>query len=468
MDALLHDSITFIIMGASGDLTKRKLIPSIYALLHHKKIKSFAIIGAALTDTTAEEILEKAAGFIPDKKPEIWQQLVDSFSYHKADFYRDSDYQNLHEQIIAIEKEKGLAGNRIFYFATMPEHFAPITNKLAIHGMAKRNGHKQTPWTRVVYEKPFGNNFQSAQAINEQIARVFHEEQVFRIIHYLGKEIVGNIALIRFTNLFFQPLWNNQYIESVEIGINEKIGIEGRGEYYDRNGILKDVVQNHLLQMLALVAMEPPEKLIGESIRDEKAKVLKKTKVESVLLGQYEGYKEENCVNPVSKTATFAALKLSIDNDRWRGVPFFLKTGKSLPKKEAAIHIKFRQSTCLLTENCPVDSNYLTISIEPDEGFFLEINAKKPGLNYAITPVTMNFCHKSLFGPNTTEAYEALLTDVIRGDQSVFVRADEIEHAWKIIGNIDNSSVPYPYAPGSQGPQELQVWSDKMKIRWRS
>ena len=468
MDALLHDSITFIIMGASGDLTKRKLIPSIYALLHHKKIKSFAIIGAALTDTTAKEILEKAAEFIPNKKPEIWQQLIDSFSYHQADFYRDSDYQNLHEQIIRVEKEKNLAGNRIFYFATMPEHFAPITNKLAIHGMAKKNSRDQIPWTRVVYEKPFGNNFQSAQAINEQIARVFHEDQVFRIIHYLGKEIVGNITLIRFTNLFFQPLWNNQYIESVEISINEKIDIEGRGEYYDKNGALKDVVQNHLLQILALVAMEPPKKLIGESIRDEKAKVLQKTRVESVLLGQYEGYQNENHVKPDSTTPTFAALKLSIDNERWHGVPFFLKTGKALPKKEAAIHIKFKQSTCLLVENCPVDSNYLTISIEPDEGFFLEINAKKPGLNYSITPITMNFCHKSLFGPNTTQAYEALLADVIKNDQSVFVRADEIEHAWKIIENIDNSSVPYSYFSGSQGPYELQAWSDKMKIRWRS
>jgi glucose-6-phosphate 1-dehydrogenase len=463
-----HDSITFIIMGASGDLTKRKLIPAIYALLYHKKINSCAIVGAALTETTAEAILENAATFIPQRDPEVWQKLVDSFVYIRADFYRDSDYDLLHETITKIEKQKELAGNRIFYFATMPEHFAPITNKLAIHGFVKKGISPITGWTRVVYEKPFGDNFRSAQTINEQIARIFHEDQVFRIIHYLGKEIVGNIALLRFTNLFFQPLWNNQYIESIEISINEKIGIENRGEYYDKYGVLKDVVQNHLLQMLALVAMEPPTNLSGESIRDQKAAVLQKTKIDSMLLGQYQGYQQEAHVKPGSTTPTFAALKLSIDNARWKGVPFFLKTGKFLHKKEASIHIKFKQIPCLLLENCPVDSNYLTISIEPDEGFFLEINAKKPGLNYAITPVTMNFCHRSLFGPNTTQAYEALLADVIKNDQSVFVRADEIEYAWKIIEDQIENDHLYQYAPGSTGPLELQEWSKQINIRWRS
>jgi glucose-6-phosphate 1-dehydrogenase len=461
-------SVSFIIMGASGDLTKRKLIPSIYALLLHKKITSCSIIGVALTKTDKESILESARPFITHFDEAVWKQLSDAFEYYFFDFYKDLDYQALKEHIQKAEVQHQLSGNRLFYFATMPEHFAPITHKLALHKIVKPEAKNQTPWTRVVYEKPFGDNLRSAQAINEQIARVFHEDQVFRIIHYLGKEIVGNITLLRFTNLFFQPLWNNQYIESIEISINEKIGIEGRGQYYDKYGVLKDVVQNHLLQILALVAMESPDQLIGESIRDKKAAVLAQTKIDELLLGQYEGYLQEPHVAANSKTPTFAALKLSIDNDRWRGVSFFLKTGKNLHKKEASIHIKYKKIPCLLLDNCPADSNYLTISIEPDEGFYLEINAKTPGLNYSVTPVTMNFCHRALFGPNTTQAYEALLADVIRHDQSVFVRSDEIEHAWKIIENGKTTSELYLYRPGSQGPFELQKWSEKMNIRWRS
>lgn len=462
-------SVTFVIMGASGDLTKRKLIPALYKLIQHQKVASYAIVGTALTPTTAAEILESAKPFIPHLDDAVWQKMVAAFYYHPLDFNKGDDYKTLHQAITTAEQKHSLPGNRLFYLATMPEHFATITSKLAAHGIVTRHAPESETWSRVVYEKPFGDDLMSARAINEQISHVFDENQVFRIVHYLGKEIVGNIALIRFTNLFFQPLWNNNYIDSIEISINEKIGIEGRGEYYDRYGVLKDVVQNHLLQLLALVAMEPPKQLSGEDIRSAKAAVLKDTKIHDVLLGQYEGYQQEHGVPENSQTPTFAALKLSIDNDRWRGVPFFLKTGKCLAKKEASIHIKFKQAPCLLMQNCPADSNYLTISIEPEEGFFLEINAKVPGINYAVTPVKMDFCHSCLFGPNTAQAYEVLLADAIRGDQSVFVRSDEIEHAWQIVDNINlKDSTLHPYAPGSTGPRELQDWSQKMNIRWRS
>lgn len=461
---------TFVILGASGDLTKRKLVPAIYKMLEQGTLDRCLVIGSSIMDIDASAILAAAKPFIKNIKREVWKKLKEVFVYHRVDFYSARDFDSLKKKIERTEQKFGLAGNRLFYLATMPEHFEQITKMLSEKGIVKREEENAAgSWSRVIYEKPFGQNAESAEKINQAIAQVFDERQVYRIDHYLGKELVGNIALLRFTNLFLQPLWNAEYIESVQIIINEKIGIEDRGAFYDQYGALKDVVQNHMLQLVALVAMESPEKLAGEHIRQAKAEVLQKIHLGEVLLGQYEGYHQEKGVAVESTTETFAALSVTIDTPRWKGVPFYLKTGKAMKEKSASIHIKFKQVPCLLLENCPMDSNYLTINIEPDEGFFVEVNAKTPGVAYQVTPVKMEFSHKALFGPNSPAAYEVLLSDALRGDQSVFVRFDEIMYSWKMIEAINNQSLKrYSYPKGSSGPKELEDFSRKLGVKWRA
>lgn len=474
---LKNTECTFVILGATGDLTKRKLIPAIYKLIEDHKIQNFAVVGLSFIDATVATVLESSRPFMGTGVDEkIWQQLHDNSYYYTFDFYKDADFIQLKEQLIVIEQRHNLCGNRLFYLATMPEHFSIITENLAKHGIVERPQYHQQncadnshAWSRVVYEKPFGQDLASAQKINRSIADLFCESQAYRIDHYLGKELVGNIALLRFTNLIFLPLWNNQYINSVQIVLNEKIGIQGRGEYYDQYGALKDMVQNHMLQMLALVAMEAPTELSGEHIRNAKVAVLEKSTITDALLGQYEGYQQEKGVKPHSTTETFAALKLAIDNDRWRGVPFYFKTGKNLTASDVSIHIEFKMPPCLLVQDCPANPNYLTLQIQPDEGFFLELNAKVPGESYSVTPVKMDFCHSCLFGPNTAQAYEILLADCIRGDQSVFVRFDEIELSWKIIDSLNERTIPlHSYTPGTNGPEALSEWSKKHNLEWRA
>ena len=465
---------TFIILGATGDLTKRKLIPAIYKLVEDKRIEKFAIVGASLSQTTSDKILQQAKNFISKPDTKILEKIESSFYYQQLDFHTDEGYLDLKKLIVKVEKKHKLCGNKIFYLATMPEHFDIITQNLAKHKIVEKHSNKDEcencnhPWSRIVYEKPFGYDLKSAKKINRCISKLFHEKQIYRIDHFLGKELVGNIALIRFTNRIFEPLWNNKNIDSIQIILSEKIGIENRGAFYDKYGAIKDVIQNHVLQMLALVAMEAPNTLSAKPIRDAKAKILKKVKIESAILGQYEGYKKEKNVNPKSNTETFAALKATINNKRWKGVPFYLKAGKCLNEKESSIHIKFKMVKCLL-KTCPSDSNYLTISVKPDKGITLDLNAKVPGEAYKITPVQMNFCHSCIFGPNTPAAYEILLSDVIKGDQSTFVRADEIEESWKIVEQVDKSKLKvYPYKKGSNGPKELKLLDKSRIIKWRS
>ncbi len=465
------DECVFVILGATGDLTKRKLIPALYKLIASGTLSHFALVGVSLTHTTMQQVLALARPYITDINQDVWQKLEAASYYHQMDFHDQQAYASLQKLLNQIEEKHKFKGHRLFYFATMPQHFAVITENLAKYKIAQKHhkGHvtEKGTWTRVVYEKPFGFDLKSARQINRAIAQVFDEKQVFRIDHYLGKELVGNIALSRFTNQVFEPLWNKQYIDSVQIILSEDFGIEGRGAFYDSYGALKDVVQNHVLQILALIAMEVPEKFTAEHLRDLKAKVLAKVKVESVLLGQYEGYHQEKDVRPDSKTETFAALKVTINNRRWKGIPFYIKAGKYLNKEEASVHIKFKMVRCLLNF-CPMDSNYLTINIQPDEGFYLELNAKEPGVFDRVVPVKMNFSHSALFGPNTPAAYEVLLADVIRGDHFAFVRADEIELSWKIIEQIEKiKGHVYLYQRGSAGPNELTKLDPTRPIRWR-
>lgn len=451
---------SFVIMGGTGDLSKRKLIPALYNLIAQKQLTKFALLLTSFTPTTAHEILENTKPFIQNISPTVWETLVASTYYQQMDFHNEYCYPLLQARLLEIEKHHNLQGNRIFYLATMPAHFETITTFFAHHGIVNTDPEchlaHQEPWARVVYEKPFGNDLNTARKLNKSITKAFCERCVFRIDHYLGKELVGNIALTRFTNRIFEPLWNHQHIESVHIMLSETLGVEGRGAFYDTSGALKDNVQSHMLQILALIAMEAPAYLTAEYIRAAKAAVLKRVVVEDVLLGQYDGYRQEKNVHPQSQTETFAALKLKIKNRRWQGVPFFLTTGKKLHRKETRVVITFKPAKCLLNL-CPTTKNKLIINITPHEGLFLDLHVKTPRTTNHVQPVSMEFCHSCLFGPNTPEAYEVLLSDVINGDQAAFLRADEIELAWKIVAQAQQQiSKLFSYAPGSTGPQEAQ------------
>jgi glucose-6-phosphate 1-dehydrogenase len=287
--------------------------------------------------------------------------------------------------------------------------------------------------------------------------------------HYLGKELVGNIALLRFTNRILEPLWNNKNIDSVQIICDENFGIKNRGNYFDKYGAVKDMLQNHILQMLSLVAMESPKFIFGEYLRNEKVKILKKTKVKDIFLGQYEGYENEKGVAPDSKTETFFTAKLEINNRRWSGVPFFVRAGKNVNKKETVIHIRFKAVDCLLAKSCPADNNYLTIRIEPNEGFSFELNSKSLRKGFEVETVDMDYSHCCEHGINTPEAYEVLLEQAILGEQVLFVRNDEVELAWKIVDKIDRKKlIVYKYPVGSSGPKELTEWNKKNNIIWKS
>jgi glucose-6-phosphate 1-dehydrogenase len=459
---------TFIIFGATGDLAKRKLIPALYQLVAKKKLNNFAIIGVAKSSSDVHELLESARPFIERLDESMWAQLQARFFYSRLDVACAADYAHLKLIVEGVEKQFGLSGNRLIYCALAANLYCEATHQIAESGLAVRKDVKDFVWHRLVYEKPFGHDLKSAHEINACIARYFYETQIYRIDHYLTKEVVSNITLIRFTNLVFEPLWNNRYIDQVQIILSEQNGIEGRGGYYDYYGALRDVVQNHMLELLALIAMEAPEKISGDYVRAQRAKVLDTIEVVDGMLGQYEGYKNEEHVRPDSSTETFAALMLRVRNQRWAGVPFYLLTGKKMAGKETVIHLKFKQVDCLLKHGCPMESNWLTIRVWPEGTFTLTLNAKKPGFSDELVPITMDFCHSCIFGISASEAYETLLEDIMRGEQATAVRFDEIEYAWRVIDTVRDRKFPlYSYKPESSGPQEINEFERKHGMRWR-
>lgn len=466
------NDVTFILFGASGDLSKRMLLPALYDLLAKKDVNNCIVVGAAFDDITAEDILERSREFIPNIDEAVYKKLVACFYYHKLNFSKQEDYKALVTRVQELEKQHKLPGNRIAYLAAPPQFFCAITSNIGDAGLIQRsddNGHINGVWQRIVYEKPFGLDYASAQAINECILKRFNEHQIFRIDHYLTKAIVGTIALVRFTNIIFEPLWNNLYVDNVQINLVEKIGIEGRGHYYDKYGAVKDVVQNHMLQLLALIAMESPERLTGDAIRDKKAEVLKYVRPVDGILGQVDGYTNEPSIPKDSTTPTFALLRMMVDTPRWHGVPFYLKTGKELEGKDSSIHITFKRVDCPLKRIGICASNMLTIAISPKPYMSLELNIKKPGLGHQVMPVSMDFSHEKYFGPQTMQAYEVLLLEVMAGEQSISVRFDEIEYSWKVVDAIDALNMPlYSYKPGSSGPREVEELLQKYGTRWRS
>lgn len=460
---------TIILFGATGDLSKKRILPALYALIRDKKMGNFSIIGAALEDFTASHVLSECKKYVDNCDEASWADFESRFYYQKIDVTSAADFQKLADLVLVHEKENVSVGNRLIYLAVHPKFFAMITEHLAASKIINRMTQaKDNPWYRVVYEKPFGADRASAENINHSISKQLQEFQIFRVDHYLAKDIVGTLALLRFTNRIVEPLWNNENIDWVEIALSETASMDGRGAFYDTNGALKDVVQNHMLQIVALLAMEAPRYLTGDYIRDQKSLVLQKVEPIEGILGQYKGYKQEKNVNPHSTTETFAALKLMINTPRWQGVPFYLRTGKSLNKKETVITIQFKPVKCLLSTSCPSDSDYLTIRVMPEPGFSITLNVKRPGLLVEVMPVSMDFCYECKFGLVTENVYELVLQEVLSGEQAISVRFDEIEYAWDIIDRLKKLPLPlFDYEKGTQGPEELQKFAQKNNIRWR-
>ncbi|MFC5702833.1 glucose-6-phosphate dehydrogenase [Cohnella faecalis] len=475
-----HEAVYFI-FGATGDLARRKLFPALYSLYREGKLgERFAIVGLARRPRTnlqfRDDVYESIQEFCRYKPSEIeaWQSFAEHFSYQPLDIGNIDAFTGLKAHTEELEAKYSIPGNRLFYLALAPELFGTVSRNLRDGGMLESSG-----WHRLVIEKPFGYDYPSAERLNEEIRLVFKEEEVFRIDHYLGKEMVQNIEVIRFANAFFEPLWNKNHIANVQITLAETVGVEERGAYYNKSGALRDMVQNHMLQMLTMIAMEPPSRLDAEHIRDEKVKALRSIRpfeadegVRSrIVRGQYsdgsargkalKGYRNEDSVDPTSVTETFFAARVLVDNFRWAGVPFYVRTGKRLPVKSTEIVIEFKNvpNNVLFANKQDLNPNLLVIRVNPMEGIYIKINAKKPGNDMTIQPVAMEFCQSCQIGINTPEAYERLIFDAARGDHTYFTRWDELAVAWKLIDPIasawheDSSDLTF-YPAGSWGPEE--------------
>ena len=485
-----------VIFGAGGDLTKRLLFPALYNLASEKLLPaSFAVIGFArtsLTDAAFRERLESAiidaVGEDADRSHIEW--LLSRVSYLQADFADADAYARLSDRLAKIDRELGTSGNCLFYLATAPEFFQGVVEHLASAGLTREEHGR---WRRIVIEKPFGRDLASARALNAALTRLVDDRQIYRIDHYLGKETVQNIQVFRFANGMFEPIWNRRYIDHVQITVAETVGVETRGEYYDRTGALRDMVPNHLLQLLTLTAMEPPSSLSPAALHNEQAKVLQAVPPRNpddcalcAVRGQYgEGeidgrpvpaYHAEANVAPGTTTETFVALEVSIDNWRWAGVPFYLRTGKRLARRRTEVVIQFRRAPLTLFERASVhmtSADRLVLSIQPDESISLEFSAKVPGPDLVVQPVAMRFCYRDYFGLEHRTGYETLLYDAMTGDSSLFKGADIIEACWAIVDPLleawrDSSEAPARYPAGSDGPgASLQLLRHDRR-EWRS
>jgi glucose-6-phosphate 1-dehydrogenase len=452
---------SIVIFGASGDLTARKLIPALYHLFGAKQLPApFRIIGFARrekNDQQWRDELKAALQQFSRTKPvdeTIWEAFAPNLSYCQGDFSEVEAYKKLEELLASFGNEK-LRNNLLFYLATSPSQFGEVVEQLHHAGLLHLE-EKSGSWQRLVVEKPFGHDLQSAQQLNADLTRYAHERQVFRIDHYLGKETVQNILMFRFSNSIFEELWNRNTIDHIQITVSEKVGVGQRGGYYEEAGAIRDMFQNHLLQVMSLVAMEPPVTLDAEPIRDEKVKLLKSIRAltptdvaKQVVRGQYfagmidgqlrPGYRQETKVKSDSNVETYVAMKLYLDNWRWSGVPFFLRTGKSLPLSASEVRIQFRRTpNVLFAAQCgsKLEANALTLRLQPNEGISLRFNGKVPGTSLQVRPVRMNFSYDSEFGAYTPEAYERLLLEAMAGDATLFIRRDEVETAWGIVDSI--------------------------------
>jgi glucose-6-phosphate 1-dehydrogenase len=485
-----------VIFGATGDLTKRKLIPALCNLAQDNLLsKQFAIIGFATNDQTTESFRKTLADEIPkyantqiDLK--IWDWFAERIYYVKGDFQDPEAYKRLQQQIDEVDKQHSTQGNKFFYLAVAPRFFSPIVKQLGQAGLTKEeNNH----WTRVIVEKPFGHDLESARQLNQELKQVLTEKQIYRIDHYLGKETVQNLMVFRFTNNIIEPLWNRNYVDHVQITAAETVGVEHRGGFYETAGALRDMVPNHLFQLLTMTAMEPPISFDADEVRNKQAEVLHAIQppgpedvLTNMVRGQYgqgvtggqnvPDYRSEMDVAPDSNTETFVALKLQIDNWRWAGVPFYLRTGKRLAQRTTEVVIQFRRTPFILFRNTTVknlETNRLVIHIQPEEGISLSFGAKVPGSVMKLGLVNMDFDYENYFGVEHNTGYERLLHDCMAGDATLFQRADMVEAGWSVIQPVLDVWHALPargfpnYASGSWGPQEADDLLGRDGRAWR-
>jgi glucose-6-phosphate 1-dehydrogenase len=491
------DPCIVVIFGASGDLTKRKLLPALYHLEQSGLLpKDFAVVGVArrpLEQSFAPDMKDGivSGGGVDTSDPKL-DPFVGRVQYHAMNFDDASGYDALKKLLADIDNKFGTKGNRLFYLATAPEYFSDIIKYLGDHCMAKpKDCGDGKNWIRVIIEKPFGHDLESAKALNDEVNKVFDEDQIFRIDHYLGKETVQNILVFRFANGIFENVWNRNYIDHVEITAAESIGIEGRGPFYETAGALRDVVQNHVMELLSFVAMEPPVSFEASAVRAEKVKVWKaipKIHPADTVRGQYgpgivdgkqvPGYRQEDRVHPRSQTETYAALRLEIENWRWAGVPFYIRAGKRLAKRVTEITIQFKQPPLLLFKDAEgkggegIKPNVLSMRIQPDEGISLRFGAKTPGPSMSIGPVNMDFSYADAFGRSSANGYERLLLDAMFGDATLFAHRDGVEATWSLMTPILEAWAKDPirdlpnYAAGTWGPATADAMLISDGRRW--
>ena len=491
------DPCVMVIFGAAGDLTRRKLIPALYNLASEQLLsREFAVVGLARSPLTTEQFRDKVSQDIKQYATgpvdsDLWEWFVRRMHYIPGDFSNPEAYAGLRELLQKVDTDHSTHGNYFFYLATAPDYFGPVIENLGKTGLlAEDNRH----WRRVIVEKPFGRDLDSARALNKQIQKVLDEKQIYRIDHYLGKETVQNILAFRFANGIFEPIWNRRYIDHVQISVAETVGVESRGSYYDQAGALRDMVPNHIMQLISLTAMEPPISFQADAVRDEQAKILHAIQPltsEEVLLksvrGQYgEGivagqripaYRAEQDVPSDSRTETFVAMKLQIDNWRWADVPFYLRTGKALPVRNTHIVIQFRRAPFVLFRDTPVENltpNQLVLHIQPEEGISLRFAAKTPGAVMRLGTVDMNFEYADYFGVTPSTGYERLLHDCMIGDATLFQRADMVEAGWCVVNPVLDVWKALPprnfpnYAAGTWGPKEADDLMERDGRRWRN
>jgi glucose-6-phosphate 1-dehydrogenase len=503
----IPEPTTMVIFGASGDLTKRKLLPALYSLTRERLLPGrFAVIGYArrpITDDAFRDEMRAGCEEFARRRPvdpELWAGFARNIFYQEGGYDDPKAFVALRERLEQIERSLGLPGNRVFYLSIPPSSFATVVRNLGVSGLVPAGGDLPGgPFSRVIIEKPFGTDLATAQRLNHDIHETLTEKQIYRIDHYLGKETVQNLLVFRFANGIFEPVWNNRYVDHVQITGAETVGVEGRGGYFEQAGILRDMVQNHLFQVVSLAAMEPPVAFDADGVRDEKLKVLKALRPipssemdAHVVRAQYAagsiggraapGYREEAGVSPTSQTETYVGLKFFIDSWRWMGVPFYLRSAKRMPKRVTEIAIHFKEAPRLLFGRRGgegVRPNVLSIRIQPDEGIALNFGSKLPGPIMEVAPVTMEFRYGSSFGVEPPEAYERLILDCLLGDGTLFTRADEVEASWSWISKIHQhwqreaegagaGGVQLPtYPAGSWGPEAGDLLLAAGNRQWR-